>query len=170
MIRRPPRSTRTDTLFPYTTLFRSVRWRARGHAPRRQDRKRRAVLRRYDGARAGKGRQGLGSDRRCRSCAAFRPARRVAGRPWRSGEVRADRRARRDAATQVRDRQECRKLYRPLRQGLSRDASERVQGEIGRAQAEERSVGKECVSTCRTRWWANNKKKKQGNQIGTNVV
>src|SRR3546814_1652172 len=26
MIRRPPRSTRTDTLFPYTTLFRS--WRA----------------------------------------------------------------------------------------------------------------------------------------------
>src|SRR3546814_4254321 len=28
MIRRPPRSTRTDTLFPYTTLFRSPR-----HAP-----------------------------------------------------------------------------------------------------------------------------------------
>src|SRR3546814_19511928 len=27
MIRRPPRSTRTDTLFPYTTLFRSVRGR-----------------------------------------------------------------------------------------------------------------------------------------------
>src|SRR3546814_10231932 len=33
MIRRPPRSTRTDTLFPYTTLFRSIpltqanRWR-----------------------------------------------------------------------------------------------------------------------------------------------
>src|SRR3546814_9232858 len=31
MIRRPPRSTRTDTLFPYTTLFRSMpggwRWR-----------------------------------------------------------------------------------------------------------------------------------------------
>src|SRR3546814_1412615 len=27
MIRRPPRSTRTDTLFPYTTLFRSgFRW------------------------------------------------------------------------------------------------------------------------------------------------
>src|SRR3546814_6681746 len=29
MIRRPPRSTRTDTLFPYTTLFRSdaqTRW------------------------------------------------------------------------------------------------------------------------------------------------
>src|SRR3546814_8991142 len=31
MIRRPPRSTRTDTLFPYTTLFRSVA--ANGAAP-----------------------------------------------------------------------------------------------------------------------------------------
>src|SRR3546814_20641131 len=29
MIRRPPRSTRTDTLFPYTTLFRSM---LAGHA------------------------------------------------------------------------------------------------------------------------------------------
>src|SRR3546814_8060078 len=27
MIRRPPRSTRTDTLFPYTTLFRSLKHR-----------------------------------------------------------------------------------------------------------------------------------------------
>src|SRR3546814_10850939 len=26
MIRRPPRSTRTDTLFPYTTLFRSPKY------------------------------------------------------------------------------------------------------------------------------------------------
>src|SRR3546814_13184677 len=33
MIRRPPRSTRTDTLFPYTTLFRSDR-RRRGRATR----------------------------------------------------------------------------------------------------------------------------------------
>src|SRR3546814_5008322 len=39
MILRPPRSTRTDTLFPYTTLFRSPagkprRWRDRGLARR----------------------------------------------------------------------------------------------------------------------------------------
>src|SRR3546814_7420553 len=33
MIRRPPRSTRTDTLFPYTTLFRSP-CPASGRAPR----------------------------------------------------------------------------------------------------------------------------------------
>src|SRR3546814_6427829 len=31
MIRRPPRSTRTDTLFPYTTLFRSI-WQFSGSA------------------------------------------------------------------------------------------------------------------------------------------
>src|SRR3546814_2036478 len=42
MIRRPPRSTRTDTLFPYTTLFRSVAARAdaqleRQISPPRQD-------------------------------------------------------------------------------------------------------------------------------------
>src|SRR3546814_16914343 len=30
MIRRPPRSTRTDTLFPYTTLFRSHRVERKG--------------------------------------------------------------------------------------------------------------------------------------------
>src|SRR3546814_5768037 len=32
MIRRPPRSTRTDTLFPYTTLFRSDRAGGQLHA------------------------------------------------------------------------------------------------------------------------------------------
>src|SRR3546814_7740848 len=31
MIRRPPGSTRTDTLFPYTTLFRSLLLRAASH-------------------------------------------------------------------------------------------------------------------------------------------
>src|SRR3546814_5411789 len=52
MIRLPPRSTRTDTLFPYTTLFRSVRPRRRrgatlsqagpgaGHRALRRDRPR----------------------------------------------------------------------------------------------------------------------------------
>src|SRR3546814_15280117 len=36
MIRRPPRSTRTDTLFPYTTLFRSARHRQPVHAAGRR--------------------------------------------------------------------------------------------------------------------------------------
>src|SRR3546814_6734461 len=44
MIRRPPRSTRTDTLFPYTTLFRSIRTdehrnRRRGDGVLNQDRR-----------------------------------------------------------------------------------------------------------------------------------
>src|SRR3546814_6218248 len=41
MIRRPPRSTRTDTLFPYTTLFRSMR----GHSRRKTDDVRRSNAR-----------------------------------------------------------------------------------------------------------------------------
>src|SRR3546814_5733210 len=48
MIRRPPRSTRTDTLFPYTTLFRSTdgprshpqEGRDRGREDRRSDERR----------------------------------------------------------------------------------------------------------------------------------
>src|SRR3546814_8067996 len=37
MIRRPPRSTRTDTLFPYTTLFRSSNRQVRGGTTARFD-------------------------------------------------------------------------------------------------------------------------------------
>src|SRR3546814_7972042 len=37
MIRLPPRSTRTDTLFPYTTLFRSQRDRAAAQLARHRD-------------------------------------------------------------------------------------------------------------------------------------
>src|SRR3546814_8665505 len=37
MIRRPPRSTRTDTLFPYTTLFRSTDRGGARHARRQHD-------------------------------------------------------------------------------------------------------------------------------------
>src|SRR3546814_9833086 len=33
MIRRPPRSTRTDPLFPFTTLFRSCNWRSACQSP-----------------------------------------------------------------------------------------------------------------------------------------
>src|SRR3546814_4084249 len=43
MIRRPPRSTRTDTLFPYTTLFRSRPRHARVHFDHDQ-----AAVRRID--------------------------------------------------------------------------------------------------------------------------
>src|SRR3546814_8439201 len=50
MLRRPPRSTRTDTLFPYTTLFRSRQWlrRLRGRQHRRAIWSRRATQRRSE--------------------------------------------------------------------------------------------------------------------------
>src|SRR3546814_15909643 len=50
MIRRPPRSTRTDTLFPYTTLFRSA-------APGRARAAHRGALRRAAGHRVVPGRR-----------------------------------------------------------------------------------------------------------------
>src|SRR3546814_3886392 len=66
MIRRPPRSTRTDTLFPYTTLFRSgADHRGAARAGRRDE------------------------DRRCVSQARHqqRDAVRVEGQVWRHGRV-----------------------------------------------------------------------------------
>src|SRR3546814_14655779 len=72
MIRRPPRSTRTDTLFPYTTLFRSADHgiardleradpggpapaaaRGGGAAPQRRDRRLRPAAQRHEPCRTG---------------------------------------------------------------------------------------------------------------------
>src|SRR3546814_18160792 len=64
MIRRPPRSTRTDTLFPYTTLFRSSRRRA----PR--DAHRRGVASRLSRRRRACHRAGWQEYRRSTPCAA----------------------------------------------------------------------------------------------------
>src|SRR3546814_20428846 len=50
MIRRPPRSTRTDTLFPYTTLFRSARWRRRPSSAPRPEREARRLHQGLGGA------------------------------------------------------------------------------------------------------------------------
>src|SRR3546814_4904818 len=57
MIRRPPRSTRTDTLFPYTTLFRS-------HDRIRRDRPVRAVSNIEPNRRGSKGGYGARRDLR----------------------------------------------------------------------------------------------------------
>src|SRR3546814_12699500 len=106
MIRRPPRSTRTDTLFPYTTLFRSHDISVSGREPRK-------VMTAYARLPALRLRLvathfGLSRHERCRQVAALRRI------------VAADRSA-------------------PLL--LLR--------------SEERRVGKECVSTCRSRWSPN---------------
>src|SRR3546814_16860128 len=46
VVRRPPRSTRTATLFPFTTLFRSARGARAGRFAHRRQRIRQAALRR----------------------------------------------------------------------------------------------------------------------------
>src|SRR3546814_12745363 len=97
MIRRPPRSTRTDTLFPYTTLFRSL-----------------------DRVRDLFG--------RCR--------------PERSKLDRNDQVIAHQQGSEVDPRPGWRRID---------DAEVKIRIE-GRKRSEERRVGKECVSTCRSRW------------------
>src|SRR3546814_10922715 len=118
MIRRPPRSTRTDTLFPYTTLFRSVLQCLR---PSRQS----------------------GGVDRARPRLALLLQLPQLGLPQRR---QPDGRARRGEL--LRSRQE------EMRPRADRG------GVCGR-RSEERGVGKECVSTCRSRWWAYHSKKKR---------
>src|SRR3546814_14132902 len=100
MNRGPPRSTRTDTLFPYTTLFRSVD----GRAP---------VL-------------ALDAD------AVQRDERRRVCRPLRLEDLRPGGVARQPG------------------RGKAQPALATVRARHPRS--EERRVGKECVSTCRSRW------------------
>src|SRR3546814_17154137 len=130
MIRRPPRSTLTDTLLPYTTRFRSIRTRLRLCAQRvGQDRA-------QVGAQPGRARllQRIGDERR-------RGAARYAGRD----DGRRTRRAGKN------DRQSARRERVMLTTAML----------MGRS--EERRVGKECVSTCSSRWtryhYKKNKKK-----------
>src|SRR3546814_5265271 len=62
MLRRPPRSTRTDTLFPYTTLFRSHQRPAH-------------FLRRFEGVRGARPRRAPGAAARHGQPVAVRPGR-----------------------------------------------------------------------------------------------
>src|SRR3546814_14598440 len=114
MIRRPPRSTRTDTLFPYTTLFRSAQ--ALQHADEALAREHRAV-------------------------------------EVVAGAVEADHQAVADQqviahALEVRDVLDARLA---LRGRFPSAGGKAERGGKGKARSEERSVGKECVSTCRSR-------------------
>src|SRR3546814_16851073 len=126
MIRRPPRSTRTDTLFPYTTLFRSAK--AWGQDPNA-------------------GRDAL-------SKASFEVGlveAELLGLFQRIGPQ-----AHRPV---VADDLSVRRLVKifELEQFLRDDDISLHPdhlGAVGRAaRSEERRVGKECVSTCRSRWW-----------------
>src|SRR3546814_16383007 len=104
MIRRPPRSTRTDTLFPYTTLFRSI-----GDA--------------IDFRLADIG----------HLLVVGRAVIEVAGADLLF-----------DAADAVHQARRTRLDPRPRELFITRIGQQR--------RSEERRVGKECVSTCRSRW------------------
>src|SRR3546814_20501189 len=104
MIRRPPRSTRTDTLFPYTTLFRSLFGDGRSACP-----------------------TGSGVDRAATSQA-----------PTMTADLPQFDSHEQPAAGQLGHQVE--NFLPPTSKMLPAYRSE------------ERRVGKECVSTCRSRW------------------
>src|SRR3546814_20013227 len=112
MIRRPPRSTRTDTLFPYTTRFRSRQHRAG------------AV-------------RGIAASQHL-------SARSPPGALWRRREPR-----RRPAIVLIESDEQAKKTTSKI---IDRGGGNDWQTDTLRARSEERRVGKECVSTCRSRW------------------
>src|SRR3546814_6111175 len=96
MILRPPRSTRTDTLFPYTTLFRSPRDRAvqrLGRARTRRLYRHGVVPRGRDGKRRPGASAGGARDRPGRRCRSHLGQRRRGGRqrqPRRTAHLRSE--------------------------------------------------------------------------------
>src|SRR3546814_15497292 len=119
MIRRPPRSTRTDTLFPYTTLFRSHPLRLGAKLwlalrPPADPLRRRLAPRTDDG-------------RLVALCAGLH--------------------------RQADERDAHRPGHHP--QLVLRPRRSTARGELP-PRSEERRVGKECVSTCRSRWSPSN--------------
>src|SRR3546814_13076408 len=122
MIRRPPRSTRTDTLFPYTTLFRSpgraARRRTAGRWPHAAARRQASALPLYHRL---SGLDGAGDARRTqppRLCLSLDHARDLHGQGDRAAHARPP----------------------PAAVVLQAQRSE------------ERRGGKECVRTWRSRW------------------
>src|SRR3546814_12220359 len=133
MRRRPPRSTRTDTLFPYTTLFRS-----------------RAKIRRSDAAGSAWPRSGkqAGDLVRCAPDGELQGCVRMLGMSM--DRLERSHAVRRDAAA-AEQRLDVRRV--PL-SSMSSDEALRSRILPARAavrRSEERRVGKECVSTFRSR-------------------
>src|SRR3546814_19515643 len=145
MIRRPPRATRTDTLFPYTTLFRSRGGLVSCSSPssfgRRADRE---------------GRVGGGGAPLLVGLGAHHEVDRAALRQRTMGEIGLGQRLAADrhrlkiavrVAVVLRvDRQRL-----AIGLGQFRLLEQRAADRIFARISEERRVGKECVSTCRSR-------------------
>src|SRR3546814_15707597 len=142
MIRRPERSTRTATLFPYTTLFRSHAVDAepaeRGHAECGGE----------VAVRAAAGLQVLQVDARLGGASARMLEQ--GGNPLRLLEGRAVQLALdhqfdvRIVRFQIADR---------VTEFAPRLGAGQVRVDLRRARTEERQIGQQCVSMCRYRWW-----------------
>src|SRR3546814_14784208 len=126
MIRRPPRSTRTDTLLPYTTLFRSV-LQAAGGRPEGDGQ--------GDGETDADGLRGLARD----------------GRQLALGEVAHLARRRSEQVGDV-----AAHVGGVSDQAVDADGRQ----QRGHERSEERRGGKECGSTCSSRWAPHPSKKK----------
>src|SRR3546814_14269461 len=125
MIRRPPRSTRTDTLFPYTTLFRSL------PPPRRP------------GAEAGGGRVHRAADRwRVRLVRAGDCHVAAGAGGMTAGLILAVDPGTTQSGWVIFDGQRVR--------SSGTEPNHVVLAMIGASRSEERRVGQECVSTCRS--------------------
>src|SRR3546814_18644643 len=122
MIRRPPRSTRTDTLFPYTTLFRSVFISSPGSITPYHFDPEHNILLQLRGTKV--------------------------MNVWPAGDER------------FAPRPQHERYHTGGHRNLPwQDAFAGGQQRVPRS--EKRHVGKECVSTCRSRWWPYLKKKKK---------
>src|SRR3546814_12563302 len=148
MLRRPPRSTRTDTLFPYTTLFRSV-----------ADERRRLGLEQPAVALLQPLRQPLAHDQQRRQ----RQRREQQRQQVELQEQHFDLRSlldRGDRAIALPGHQRCDDRHdQPPRGGAER--AQPIGG--GDDRSEERRAGKEGVRTCRSRWSRYPEKKKENN-------
>src|SRR3546814_13267065 len=147
MIRRPPRSTRPDTLFPYTTLFRSS-WPVTEHyksarsyaSPEGREACTNELIEkgRLDG-RVTRFRKADGTE--FWGAVSSRLAN-IGGRTYSIGTVV-------DPTEQMAKEAELREARETLQ-----DAVESLtEGFALYDRSEERRVGKECVSTCGSRWW-----------------
>src|SRR3546814_17854835 len=129
MLPRPPRSTRTNTLFPYTTLFRS-------HCCHKAWHDTSPAIGKINYYMVGDQNHALSNNFEV----------------LREGVGLADR------GTFVLDPQGEIQLLEITPEGVGRNAAELLR-KIKALRSEERRVGKECVSTCRSRWSPDHKKK-----------
>src|SRR3546814_4126973 len=139
MIRRPPRSTRTDTLFPYTSLFRS--WNESGPTKIYLRALRSSVMSPHEVSEVEPGSGFLVRDL-IRGGEPLRVSERSASQTLKQWDRIGAR------VVQVGGKH----LLSGGVLSFTMEAAEALVADLRRSRSEERRVGKDCVSTCRSRW------------------